>query len=528
MVLIASYMDHTLCILFLIVGGFLILNKMIFRFDNKSMTGIIAIAALSVITLCSIWAYTRFGKFHEYGQFGNHTYHYSEIYQYSMGTKYLKELGYFGLYDFTYVAMRELQDEGVKIPSIVDIRSLKDINAAMPAEQVYQLQKDKYLSRFSPKRWDEFKGDLKTFLSFGWETPWWQVMLFDLGFNPPPTWNIIPGLVANTFHFSQISMELFPLIDITLLFIIAAYFILRSFGFYPLCGYLIVLGTNGIANYAWTGGSFFRYDWIFCLILALCFLKDEKYLLSGIFFGMSAAFRIFPLVFFIGALWALLGKAYDDRSFRKKFMLFLGSGVLTIAILFAISVLIYGTGLWHDFWEKIVFHNNQFFPNHISFKKFFVFSKDIGNQDFWFVPGLKHFAVWQQHLHRIIHAKIYLYVAMVLLMLLCALISAWRMAPHIASFVLGGSLLFLFSMPANYYYVYLAILPALFFSLSGKWLPIARMALTFALMVGILFTPLISEDAIIGNGYINTFLFYFFVAIYITCLVEKYIEKEAK
>ena len=526
MVFISNHLHHVIYILLLTTGAFLILNKVIFRFSDKSLMGVVSAFLLLIITLFSIWGYTRFGNFHEYGQYGKHTYHYSEIYQYSMGAKYFKELGYFKLYDFTYVALRELRKEGTRIPQIDNIRSLKNVDTASPAEKVYQTQKYEYLSNFSQTRWNEFKNDLKTFLDFGWEDQWWKGMLFDLGFNPPPTWITFgAGWVANLFPFSQTTMEIFPLIDMFFLFILAGYFIFRSFGFYPLCGYLIIIGTNGIASYAWTGGSYFRHDWVCSLILAICFLKEEKYILSGIFFGLSTALRIFPAFFFAGAIWSLLHKVYKDRSFANNLINFILSGLTTTLILFSLSIFLFGFNYWHDFFEKIINHNNQLWVNHITFKKYFVFSKDIGNQNFWFVPGLQNFAVWQVNLNQIIQSKIILFESMRFLMLLSSLIIAFSIPPFVASFVVGGTILFLFSIPANYYYVYLAILPVLFFSLSGKWAHSLRMILSFVLMLSILLTPLISQDSIIGNGYINTLIFYFFITMYLSFLIEIFFDK---
>lgn len=521
MAFITFSLHHTLYILFLTVGGLLILNKMIFRFSNKSGVGVISISLISIITFFSVWGYTRFGEFHDYGNYGKHPYHYSEIYSYAMGAKYFKELGYFGIYDFTYVGMRELQNEGVQIPKIYTIRSLKDIDVPIPADIVYLEQKDKYLSHFSPERWKSFKNDIKTFLSFGCIDSMWQPMLYDLGFNSPPTWvTFASGWVANLFPFTQKTMEHFAFIDMFLVIILAGYFVFRSFGFYPFCAYLIVFGTNGVASYAWTGGSFFRQDWFCSLVLALCFMKEENYMLSGVFFGLSTCLRAFPLFFFVGAAWSLLYKVYKDRALLNNFLVFSLSGALTMLLLFYLSVCFYGIGCWHDFLEKIINHNNQFFVNHICYKKFFVFSKDIGNQNFWFDEGLRRFLIWQGHLEQLILSKYVLFNTIKFTMLASSLIIALTVPVYLASFIVGGTLLFFFAMPACYYYVYLAIVPALFFSLSGRWTDVLRMALIFVLLIYILITPFLSNDDIIENGYINTMVFYFWVAIHLTFWVE--------
>jgi len=99
-------------ILLLVIGGFLLLSPKFFGIAKNTRAYKINTFFLIVTALLSVFAYTNFGDFHDYGIFGHHTYHYSEMYHYFIGGKYYQELGYQNLYNCTYVAFQELAQEG--------------------------------------------------------------------------------------------------------------------------------------------------------------------------------------------------------------------------------------------------------------------------------------------------------------------------------------------------------------------------------------------------------------------------------
>ena len=77
-------------------------------------------------------------------------------------------------------------------------------------------------------------------------------MLFDLGFNPPPTWATIGYPLANLIPLSRTTISAIPFLDMTLILIVGSFLVFRFFGLFPMCAYLIVFGSIG-------GFSAYRY-----------------------------------------------------------------------------------------------------------------------------------------------------------------------------------------------------------------------------------------------------------------------------
>ncbi|MBI5220792.1 MAG: DUF2029 domain-containing protein [Candidatus Liptonbacteria bacterium] len=513
---------QVLLLLILCLGGFLIVNKAALWFPRGSRADKVTLVLVGSVAALAVFGYTRFGNFFGPSSTGLRTFHYHDIYHYALGAKYFQELGYYSLYDCTYVALRDLSARGVSIPSITDIRSLQNPDVSLPAGQVYDLKQNECRARFAPERWRAFQSDLKVFLDLGWQDQWWRVMLFDLGFNPPPTWNLIMGRLINLVPINPASLSLLPFWDMLLIFPVAGYLIWRSFGAYPAGGYLIAAGTSWLASYEWTGGSFSRQTWLFLLIVALCCLKKGSYRTSAVFFALTSAFRIFPVFFFLGAVWALLGRAYRQADLRVRLVNFLFYFAATASLLFLGSVLWYGTESWADFFHKIIKHGSTFWVMHIGFDKYAVFSPAIAGQNFWFADGLVRFVAWQERL-RAIYAAHFLWFTLIKWGALSAALGiGWRVREWLSALLIGGTILFFFQMPANYYYMYLALFPVVIFPARPDWRAAVRLALVFALLAAVSVMPLLSPDQIIHNGYINTLVFCFFLLLYLTFLPPRY------
>ncbi|HEU0052864.1 MAG TPA: hypothetical protein VFQ39_06790, partial [Longimicrobium sp.] len=138
-------------------------------------------------------------------------FHVWDQYHYFVGAKYFRELGYDGLYRCATVAMDDLGRVTVPgaltgLPTTIDLRA----EARAPGRLIRNLGVDNELipaaaaladpgacrGRFSPKRWDAFKADVRFFrLAAGPDD--WARMQRDHGYNPPPGWTLAGAALAN-------------------------------------------------------------------------------------------------------------------------------------------------------------------------------------------------------------------------------------------------------------------------------------------------------------------------------------------
>jgi len=288
-------------------------------------------------------------------------------YHYFMGSKYFKELGYYGLYRYTLLADKE--SPVPRLNGLKEIRHLEDLSRVSASEAIEQARKEKN-QYFSVKRWREFKMDWRP-MARGSET--WKRKLNDHGFNPPPFWNFIPGLIAQHVNTSDktlyMAVRLVDLIIFILLLFAVAYYIGIDYAF--LC-YIFVNASVVLYYPHGFVDTYFQYQWLNSLILAMLFYRMGHMKLAGISFAYSAMVRIFPIVLIAGPGVIWLRKLIQDRRLPKKETSFLISFSLACIIFFMIGFT-QGKGLdsTKQFIQNITFHadNIKFDGNKFGLKR---------------------------------------------------------------------------------------------------------------------------------------------------------------
>jgi hypothetical protein len=89
--------------------------------------------------------------------------------------------------------------------------------------------------------------------------------------------------------------------------------------------------------------------------------------------------------------------------------------------------------------------------------------------------------------------------------------SSIRLPLEEATLLIGGLLLFLLMIPANYYYAYLAIVPAVILRRSTDWRDRALLAAYFALLAGFYIAKASSPDGLVQNYRANLLVLAFFL-----------------
>ena len=308
--------------------GFIVFSMafLLVHWQGRGASNSQKVYAIAMIAF-SLFLYVDFGKLHTVSKQHDPAYqyetgkqekklllHWHETYHYYMGSKYFPELGYHGLYEATLLADYELFEDfdlieqNIPFVSLTHVRDLTDVMETVPVAEALERAKQRYRPRFTNARWELFKKDWLTLKKLS-NTSQQNHALFDAGFNPPPSWAVIGSTVSNLIPISKDwfdypatldQIEILAYFDV-LLFGFASIFLFRAFGLGGLAAFWVIFSTSALSAYGWNTGSYFRFLWLFGLILGICQLKQREYFWAGLWLTFAACMRGFPAVFLVGA-----------------------------------------------------------------------------------------------------------------------------------------------------------------------------------------------------------------------------------
>jgi hypothetical protein len=293
------------------------------------------------------------GMIHEWEQF--HFY---------LGAKYQVEVGWFDLYKAAIIADRESTH-------ILDgMRETRDI-ATFEVVSIDQALADapRVRAKFTDARWAEFKSDWAQMVS----TPiGWHRVLMDHGNSNSPAWALIAHPIAELVSLSKFNQTLIGLIDM-LLMAVMWFFIFKTFGERPALIALIVWAAMPIV-FDYLSGSFLRWDWIFCLGMAICFMKKEKWATAGAFFGFAVATKLFPLFFGVGlGIHALFVVQREKKIPARYKRFFVGTVVTGLAAVLLSAAMFGGFWAWKEYKQRIdVAQQEKFYSIQYSLQTVFL------------------------------------------------------------------------------------------------------------------------------------------------------------
>ncbi len=391
-------------------------------------------------------------------------FHFHEFFHYYLGAKYFRDLGYEGLYDCTALADQENAKElGQPRGHVGDwVRDLDDVLTDKSFDAAIQHCQTEYVDKMSPARWSAFRADLRELQTIV-PDEWWSDVVYDAGFNPPPSWVLLGGALANVIPIRLAGMPTYLVatsLDMALL--VACFLVLRRyFGTVVALTAGVFFGASFIASYGWNGGCFLRYTWVSFVVFGLAAAKRERWVVAGAFLGAATCDRIFPGGFAVGAAVPLAWSALRSLPHRKKLQrLGLGFGG-AIGALVLLSLLVFGFDAWRVFVTRIGRHGDVYYVMHIGLKKVITWRDWVASQNFHGHVGLQHFHDWNLRLRATWASMWWLVIPVQLVATGGAFIAAARRRPHEAAVLVGSVAMFCFSLPANYYYVVLALVPAI-------------------------------------------------------------------
>lgn len=343
-----------------------------------------------LLGLVALMAYSSYYNFYHW-HFENNI-HSWEVYHYYLGSKYFPELGYVKLYECTSLADSE---EGLL--SQVQNRKIRDhrSNTIRPATYILEnpsLCKEK----FTPRRWEEFKTDLRWFRG-AMDSNRWSSMQMDHGYNPPPVWTTLGRLVGSFYKPTIDNIRSLVQLDI-LIVLIGFAFIGWAFGWEALLLAVIIWGTNYPSRYYWIGGAFLRQSWLVASMIGLSFLKKQKPVWGSIFLSLATAITIFPLMFVVGIGLKIFQDWRQTKMLTPFYRRFLAGTIISGALLFSLSLAGTGGGFsaYRDFTHIMQTHMNTPLTNNMGLKTVMNFRPSTMGEKMYDNRRLDPFEVWKQ------------------------------------------------------------------------------------------------------------------------------------
>lgn len=335
----------------------------------KKFVGVsLAIAAIAAYFNGFYSPYPKF--FHRWDQF-----------HYYMGAKYFKEMGYDGLYKCALIATDEMgqisytEDNGHTYRVDLSkearhpdrkIRNLGGDNLLKPAINFLE-HPEECKATFPPARWEQFKEDVKFFRVVSGKG-YWEDMLKDHGYNPPPVWTIM-GRFFSELHPATVRYCQF-LASLDIFYTLGMFAALWwAFGWRVFAVAAIFYGCEHTATSYWTFGAFLRQDWLFFLVLSVCLLRKQYPKLAGAALVYAGLLRVFPGLVVVGLLVVVALTVIRKHKMTREQIQMLIGGTASAAVLIAISIAVSGPRSYYDFYKHTLeVHDHTPLTNHTGLR----------------------------------------------------------------------------------------------------------------------------------------------------------------
>ena len=406
------------------------------------------LAGLAALTAAALTVYLNFFAFH-----GQRTWvHLHDAAHYYLGAKYFDELGYENLY--TAMLRAELETSPGRM-SAHEVRDLSNNELVPPRELL--LRSEEVKGAFTPERWEDWKKDVAVFRDqLG---PQFATLYADHGFNPTPLWPVMGGSLARLVPAgSRTGVLLLTLLD-PLLLLGAGAAVVWAFGWEAaLLGAIEFCLIYG-ASFGWTGGAFLRYVWFACVVVSLCALRRERFLLAGVLLAVAAALRVFPIFFAVPLGLQALVLAWRERALPRPHLRFF-AGLLAAGALLLLLSGAQGRGFaaWGEFRQNMSKHMDTVSPNIVGLTNALAYHQ---------VPEMITLEEMRAEQERRAHVNhLQLLTVFVAALLFVALIVGRQ--DTVGAFLLGVPLLLTGLNLASYYYVLLVVLVIAWWDRPGR------------------------------------------------------------
>lgn len=283
---------------------------------------------------------------------------YADATFYYLNSKYFHELGYTKLYRAMLVSDDETSQRFSKVRSYRDLVTYKRFYSRRHALSTAAEVK----SGFSDERWAQFRHDVDWITSQN-PNDSWAYFFIDHGYNPPPSWTLVGGTAARACPVEWV--KVITMLDFVLIVGVFAC-IAWAFGG-PACIFAMLFFLCSFST-RWPilGQSLLRFDWLSCLVVAVCMLKKGYHGVAGGLLTYSALNRVFPALFgFPYVVWMVvdawrwrLKAALGEPRFRREHRRFL-LGLAASLIVFGLGAVLYlGVGAFEESYVNLRLHGS--------------------------------------------------------------------------------------------------------------------------------------------------------------------------
>ncbi len=405
-------------------------------------------ASFTLLALASVAGYFNFGQFRYADGFVNPWEHF----HFFLGSKYLPEVGYDGLYVATLTSINDRYPGAIVNTEVRDLMTF-DMNTAI----LYFDQRETIKERFTKERWEEFDRDVN-FLSAHYRLPMVQI-LQDHGNTGSPAWAMAARIFTAPFEAGPRVLNALSFLDSILLLVMFGT-IWRAFGYRAMCISLVItmLMPRG---YLFLGGSILRLDWLFALGMAMSFLKLKRYKTSGAFLAWAIASKPFCALFAVALGFHFLWTAWKNRRVSKDHTALVLSSVAALLLIVLLSSFsLGGFGIWTHYAQRITANltEGHYNDNHSFNDVWLQFSHDWKGAIWDWTPEITAAGLPDARERRSRPAFV---VARVILVLL--LLGVTTRHDEVFAFSMGALLVFAVFI-TNAYYWQMLCLPAIAFA----------------------------------------------------------------
>lgn len=315
--------------------GLLVVDRLLpsDRFPRHRRNWFLVLAGLMVLAWCNFGGLRGRGSLvHGWEQF--HFY---------LGAKYQKEVGWFDLYKATVIADRE----SARALNVAQIRDLHTFEL-VPVEQALA-DAPRVRAKFSDARWAEFKDDWLRMLQRPGN---WAATLQDHGNSNSPAWSVIAHPIATLVPLTGGGQTFLGMLDMALMAVMW-WLAFKTFG-PKVASVGLFMWAAPPNTFDYLAGSFLRWDWLFALGMAICWMKKERWATAGAFFGYAIASKLFPIFFAVPLLLraALALRKEGVLALRYRRFAF-GTVASGLFFVLAASAMFGSFGVWQEYKDRI-------------------------------------------------------------------------------------------------------------------------------------------------------------------------------
>jgi len=285
---------------------------------------------------------------------------YTDITYYYLNSKYLDELGFYGFYAAMIVADQETNDRHTH--TLRQYRDLRD-DQVKPIDVALAHGKELETTRFTPEEWRAFQQDNDWFLARISNEAMRTNFYVDHGYNPPPTWSILGGLIAEAVPVTH--LKAIAAIDGVLVVALfgAVYW---AFGFEAMLLAMVFFLSTFSGRWPVLGQALLRFDWLAALVGGMACLRRGRFGWAGGLLAYAALNRVFPAIFLGAWLWTLLGDLWRTRRVAARHLRFAAAALAVVGVLTGGALARYGVENFRESAANLAMHNRSFSSHRVG------------------------------------------------------------------------------------------------------------------------------------------------------------------